>query len=88
MFGSSRFGTRGAIGQIQDPVQHPQGQGLAAHRTAALEFFRVGRFQALLTFAMPIQVILAFVREKFQGAQEAFFGFQGGGQGGIREVDI
>ena len=37
---------------------------------------------------MAIQMILAFVREKFQGAQEAIFGFNGRSQGRIREVDI
>ena len=75
VFGSGRFGACGPIGQIQDPVQHPQGQGLAAYRTAALEFFRVGRFQALFTFAMPIQVVFAFIRKEFQGAEEACLSF-------------
>ena len=82
-FGSIRFGSGRPVGQIQDPVQHAQGQGFAAHRTAALKFFGDARFQALFAFAMAIQMVLAFVRKKFQGAQEALSGFDGRSQGRI-----
>ncbi len=77
-----------AVGQLQDAMHHPQGQGFAAPGAETAQALRLFRLQPEAAMPVAVQVVLAFLGKKLDGAAEALPGAQGPGQLGINRGDL
>ena len=77
-----------AVGQVFNPVHDADGQGLAAHRAAALMLAGLGRREADIAAAVTVEVVFALFGEELQGAAIAVARFQGAAQGKIVQLGV
>ena len=72
-----RFRRRRSIGQLADPIQHPQRNRPAALGTSTAVLPGLRRLPADAALPMAVQVVFALFGEKFDGAGVSLAGVQG-----------
>ena len=76
--GPWRLEAFGPVSQSLHPVEHADGDRLAADRAESRTRRRLPGFQANLAGAVAVQMILALLRKEFQGPGQSLAGAQGG----------
>ena len=84
------FGPQRPVCQLVYPVVHADGQFFAAHRADASHCLGFLGRQALAAVPMAVEVVLALLGKKLDGAPEPLCRapFQRPGQGGVGQVDV
>ena len=60
-----------AVRQLHHPVKHAHGKRPAAHRADAAQFAGLGRAEHDVALAVPVHVVFALFRKKFDSAEKA-----------------
>ena len=84
---------RGAVGQLLHAAEHADGERPSADGAAPAQRRRFGGFQTALAAPVAVQMVLALLRVKFDGAVQALAGFQrapqrGVGRGALQHVGL